>query len=279
VNVGRTLGWLAYQAGDYNWSASLLQDAARKLENDPEVSYQAALATYSIGKVADAENLMQEALTSGSGAKPGGFLPGLASSPASVSASTSGLAEEAQAREFLDLIALAAKPDPARRAAIDAALKSDPANVPALMALGALQEQETDAAGARQAYEKALTRFSDFAPAKLRLAVLAVSAQEFDPKALELAQQARTAFPSDPDAAKALGILTTRKGGDPVRAISLLRQTLSARPDDAEALYYLGVAQIQNKDQSAGRASLKKSIDAGLRSDLAMEARKAIEAK
>lgn len=276
--VAQSVGWLAYQAGDYDWSASLLQDAARKAPDDAELLYRAALATYSVGRVQDAERLVRDALGETAAPNSSGLLPTL-NAPAINLPSKPTFSSEADAKRFLELLALAAKPDANRRSFVEGVLKQDASNVPALMALGALQEAKQDAVGARASYEKVLAHFGNFAPAKLRLAVLAASAPEFEGKALELAQQARTAFPSDPEAARALGILTTRKGGDPTRAIALLRQSLTAQPTDAEALYYLGMAQIQNKDQAGGRQSLQKAIASGLRADLAAEAHKTIEAK
>lgn len=276
--VAQAVGWLAYQAGDYDWSASLLQDAARKQPDDAELLYRAGLAAYSVGRISEAENLIREALGEHPGSKPVGFFPAL-NSGNDVAVTKTAFGSEAKARQFLELLELAAKPDVSRLTLVEDVLKQDAANVPALMALGGIQEAKREAGAARASYEKVLTRFGAFSPAKLRLAVLAASASEFDARALEWAQQARTAFPNDAEAARALGILTVRKGGDPTRAITLLRQTLAARPSDAEALYYLGTAQIQNKDQSSGKQSLQKAIDAGLRADLVAEARAAISAK
>ena len=142
------------------------------------------------------------------------------------------------------------------------------------MALGATQERKPDLMAARATYEKALVRFPDFVPAKVRIAVIGAAQNEFDQKAYERAMQARTALPSDPEVARALGILIYRKGDDYPRAITLLKQSVTARANDAEALYYLGLAQLQNKEAAAAKQSLEKAIDAGLRAELAADAKK-----
>lgn len=280
VDVAKVLGALAYEMHDYSWAANLLQDAARRQPDDPELLYDAAKALYSVGKVSEAEVLVRDALNPPGPAK----LPSLAlnvtpSAPDPLVTSTAkpafGRADEA--REFLALLNFAATPSATPAPEIEQALKKSPDSVPALMALGASQELKPDASAARSTYEKVLTQFPDFSPAKLRLAVLGAGAAEFDQKAYDLAMQARTAFPSNPDAAKALGILTYRKGDDYPRAVTLLKQSVSARSTDAETQYYLGLAQIQTKDNAGARQSLQKAIDAGLRADLAADAKKKLE--
>ncbi|MBK9991831.1 MAG: hypothetical protein IPP19_14120 [Verrucomicrobia bacterium] len=174
------------------------------------------------------------------------------------------------------MLALSLAPAPAATNQVDQLLKTEPGYVPALMAAGALSEQRGDSSAARIAYEKALARFPDFFPAKVRIAILGAAQPAFDRKAFDLAQQARTALPNDPELAKALGILVYRNGGETNRSVSLLKQSAIARPNDAELLYYLGMAQLQSKDQTGGRQSLQKSLEAGLRPDLAAEARKAL---
>ena len=268
--IARALGSIARQMGDSVWAASLLQEAVRKQPDDPELLFEAAQAIYSVGKVTEAQELARQAL--GTTAAP--------SSTALFKPQTdSTFAKSAEAQRFLEMTALAAKPDPAAASKIEDVLKTDPDDLPALMARGALQEQKSDSAGARQTYEKALTHYKDFTPVKLRLAVLSAASPDLDEKALEWAQQARSAYSNDAEAAKALGILTYRKGGDTARAISLLKQSSTARPNDAESLYYLGLAQIQNKDLAPGQQSLRKAIQLGLRADLATKAHEALDSK
>jgi tetratricopeptide (TPR) repeat protein len=251
ANVAHVLGRLAYQSGDYAWAASLLEEAARKNANDPELLFDLSLATYSVGRVADAESALRSALN-----PPG-------------AGSLTLFAHASDARQLLDWIGLAANPAEAEKqsARIEQALKSDPTYVPALMASGAVSESKGNASNARQAYEKALAKYPNFTPAKLRLAILGAAQSEFDQKSYDWALQSRTAYPGSPEAAKALGILTYRKG-DYARAVALLKESLTARSNDAELLCFLGLAQHRVKD-AAAKQNLQRALELNLRPDLA----------
>jgi Flp pilus assembly protein TadD len=252
--IGYALGRLVYQSGDYAWAASVLQDAARNLPPTPDLQFDLALADYSVGQVADAETAMRGALAGG-----GIFLR----------------AEEA--RRFLNLVNLAAHPAEAasQSALVEQTLAGDPANVPALMATGAISEQRPDPEAARRAYEKVLGLFPTFVPAKARLAVLASQQAESDDKAFGWAQEARTAYPTDPDVARALGVLTFRRK-DFAHAIPLLKESLAAHDHDAEAWYYLGVSQQRQAKPAESRAALQRALDQGLAGDHAADARKVL---
>ena len=257
---------MAYQMGDFAWSASLLQEAVRKITDDPELLYETAEALYSLGRVEEAETSMRDALN----------LTEVNPSAPPDGQSQKLFTRAEQARRFLEMTGLSANPVLTATGRVEQLLKIEPDHVPALMALGAINEKRLDAVAAQITYEKALARFPDFTPAKLRLAVLGASKAEYDQKAYDLAQQARTAYPNDPELAKALGILLYRKGGEYNRAVNLLKQSSVSRTNDAELMYYLGLAQFQAKDLAGSRQSLQKSLDLGLRPDLATEARKAL---
>lgn len=260
ANTAHTLGRLAYLTGDYRWAASLLQEAARRQAPSAELLIDLAEALYSVGQVAEARTALSDAL---------GQSRGLNVS-----------ARAADGRQLLDYINWAAEPAQAAQqtARIAATLQADPNHVPALMANGAASEHRSDANSARQAYEKALARFPDFTPAKLRLALMAAGAAgEPHPRAHDYALQARTAYPNDPEAAKALGILSHRRG-EFARAVTLLRESAAGRSRDAVVFYYLGLAQAQTNDGAGARQSLERALELGLRTELAAEARKALAA-
>ncbi len=257
--VAWTLGRLAYQLGEYQWAASLLQEAVQKKSATPDLFFDQALALYSIGNVSDAEAALHSALQGGTI-----FL------------------RSAEANRMLGLIALTNDPDEAvkQSAQVEGLLKADPAYVPALMASGLIKEQQHDSGSAMQCYESVLAKYPDFVPAKRRLAILGASARgEFDQKTFDRALQARLVYPADAELAKALGILTYRKG-DFSRALALLKESAVGRGSDAELWYYLGQAQVQSKDLPNGRISLQKSLALGLPADLSDQAKKALaEAK
>ncbi|MEO6002478.1 MAG: tetratricopeptide repeat protein [Opitutus sp.] len=248
-DVARSLGLVAHKVGDSTWAASLMQEAVRKQPDNAELLFEASQVVYATGRVEQARELAAQALARGASFSKG-----------------------SEARQFLDLLDLATTPDVGASDRIAAVLKKDPNEPAALMALGAGQEQRSDRASARATYQKVLQRLPDFPPAKLRLAMLSAAESAIDNQALDWAQQARTFYPGSADAAKALGILTFRTGGDSTRVISLLKEVLSKNPNDAESTYYLGLAQIKTDNAVAGRTSLKRALELKLRSDLAADA-------
>jgi tetratricopeptide (TPR) repeat protein len=250
-SVSHQLGRIAFQTGEYQWAASLMQESSRKLPDDLDVLFDRATAAYSIGRVTEAEEIMRRILR----VKP------LFSHAGEISF-------------YLEMMALANDPTPAGSVKIDQALQTDPACVPALMAFGATAEKQSNAAGAKQAYEKALAKYPDFIPAKRNLALLAATAAESDPKAYDLALQTREAFPSDPAVAEALGILTYRKG-DFSRAASLLKESIGRLGEDARRTYYLGLAQYHLNDNAAA-LTLKRSLELGLKDEAAADARQVL---
>ena len=90
----------------------------------------------------------------------------------------------------------------------------------------------------------------------------------------ETRNKARAAFPDNAELAKALGILLYRQA-DYSRAASLLKESAAKRPTDADAFFYLGLAQVQLKD-AAAKTSLQRALELNLPADHAAEARKAL---
>ncbi|MDB6126136.1 MAG: repeat-containing protein [Verrucomicrobia bacterium] len=252
ADIAYALGRLAYQSNDYPWAASLLQEAERKSPDDPEIQFDYALAVYSIGRVDDANEALNAAL-----------------------GSKTAFSRGDQAKKLQDLIALSATPSPANAGKIDVALKADPSNVPALMGLAAIDEQKGDFNGAKDAYEKALAKYPDFTPAKRGLAIYYASNPSDDAKAYDLATKARDAFPDDPSVAKALGIISYRRG-DTLRASNLLGESASKKADDPETLFYLGMTQVRLKNTPAAKQSLQRALELGLKGDNAVQAKKAL---
>lgn len=250
------LGRLAYQTRDFPWAFSLLQEATRQQPDDADGLRDMAKAAYSVGRVTEAVEALNQALKLDE------------KSPAA-----------SEARTMLDLIGLADNPAQATaaKARIVALLQANPANVPALMAAATASEATPAPAAAITTYQKILEQFPGFTPAMRRLAILYAASAGDNPQAYDLALKARTAYSADAQVAKALGILTYRKG-DFSRAAALLTESSAALATDAEVFYYLGQSQVQAKDLPGGRQSLQKALDLGLRADLAAAARKALAA-
>jgi len=254
-SVSSVLGRLAFQAGDYKWAASLLQQASLQQLPNPEVLYDFALASYSLGQVSNAAAAARMALNTGA-----------------------NFSRTDAASQLLAMIDLSTDPARATAAAsrVEAALKSQPDYVPALMAMGAIDEQKPDIHAAERVYERVLELYPDFGPAKRRLAILYAAEQPAgNQRVLQLALQARESFPNDPEVAKALGIITYRQG-DYARAAGLLKESAAKLTGDATLMYYLGMAQYRNNEPADSRHSLQKALDLNLNNSLADEARRTL---
>jgi Flp pilus assembly protein TadD len=255
--VAHQVGRLAFETGDFSWAFSLLQETVAKDPKDPTALFDFALASYSQGNVPAATNALREALEA-----------------------NSGFPQAERARQVLDLVSLAADPKGTTeaKAKVDRALKADERDVPALMALGTIAEQSRNTNGAREAYEKALSRFPDFSPAQRRLAILYSQAKGDEAKGVVYATKARAAYPEDADLAKAFGILMYRQGNFS-RAQSLLQESMRRLSTDGELMYYLGMAQKNLKDATASIKSLNRALELGLSAELASEAKRTLSAK
>jgi len=248
--IRHTIGRLAFQAGDHKWALSLLQESARKLNDQAEVLYDLAWAAYSMGQITEADAAMKKALLKGD-----------------------TFNRAADAKQFVEINAVGLKPETARTLTpqIAAALKQDPAYVPALFASGILQEQAGNGAVARDHYLNVLKRFPSFSPAHKRLAILLAGTDAAT--AYEHATKARGALPDDPEVAKTLGILSFRRQ-EYSRASQLLKESSRKLPNDAEAFYYLGMAHYHCREKPAAAEALRYALAQAPGATFAPEARR-----
>ena len=253
-DVTYALGRLAFQTGNHKLAASVLQEVARKQPANPKALYDFAEAAYSIGKIADALAAMASALQAG------------LASPQSDAA-----------RRLLDLVALAANPTQggAAESRVQEVLRLDSKSVPALMVIAMINEQKTNFSAAEQAYEKVLSRYPDFAPAQIRLAVLYAADSSNTDRAYALATKARESFPDDSELGKALGIIVFRQG-DYSHAAKFLKGSAADRSADAELFYYLGISQYRLKIRAESKASLQRALSMNLSGKLAVHARQTL---
>ncbi len=257
-SVAHALGVLLQEKGEHSRAAAVLQDAFRRLPEDPEVAFDFANAAYNVGRVTDAQTAMQDALKL-----------------------SDRFSRANKAREFLELIPLSSDLSAAKSASarIEAALKSSPNEVPAQMAKGILLEDRRDSSAAIAIYEKVVRDFPDFQPAIKRLAILYSQIKSENKKAVEFATKARAAFPNDPEVAKLLGIAVLRDGNFQ-RALNLLQESARANPNDAEIAFHIGLAQRGLNNPAGSTKSLQRAIELGLAGTLATEARRLLgEAK
>ena len=253
--VAHILGKLAFQSGDYPWAFSLLQESAQKLPTNAELLYDFAWATYSLGRVPEANQLMARALQA-----------------------TPRLEQTNAAQWFVLMTLLAGNPASQARAEaqVKELLKRDPANAPALMVQASLQTQRDEFKAAAATCEQVLAWFPKFAPAQKQLAELYANHLNDDAKAWEFGLKAREALPGDAELATTLGKLAYRKRDYPY-AVSLLQESVPKASSDAEGYFYLGMAQAQLKDKARAREALEKALTLKLSPALATEARQALK--
>jgi Flp pilus assembly protein TadD len=248
------LGKVAYQNGNFGWSYSLLQEAARQRRDDPAVLYNLAWSSYAMGKVNEARDLMQK-----------------------VAAAGGNSADIADAKKFLKFTALDQGPNQLGSAEgeVQKELASNGGYVPALMAQAALYAQHGRTKQAIETYSNVLQRFPDLASAQKHLAVLYGQDQSTMTAAYDIATKARKALPDDPELAELLGRLSYEKKEYP-RAVQLLQETARKKPLDANSLFYLGMSQLQARQSAEARGVLNEALTNGLQEPFASEAKRAL---
>jgi tetratricopeptide (TPR) repeat protein len=248
------LGELIYQTHDYGWASSLLGQAADQSPNDPSLQYYLALADYAMGRVNAADTAMQNAVQAGS-----------------------SLPEIERAKQFLALTAAAKNPAQAAAASALAkqALDKDPNDVPALMVSALNDTQAGRTNEAQQVWEKVLSIYTDFAPAKRELAIALSHSPKAEDKrrAYELGEKARDSMPDDLELTKTLAILSF-ECNDYRRSELLLRESLDKSTNDSLLLYYLGMDFDKLKQRKDCTNALNKALALGnLPENLAGQAR------
>jgi tetratricopeptide (TPR) repeat protein len=245
------LGRIALKANNFSWAYSLLQESARQRRNDPDILHDLALTAYALGRVPEARQTMQRSLDA---------------APGAVSAE--------DAKRFLAMTSL---DRPSAEVAVvepevQKMLKTQPDYVPALMARAAIQLQRNDAKTATGIYLQVLRQYPEFAPAQKRLAAIYADNPDELAKAYDLAMKARKALSDDPELARTLAELNFKRK-EFAYAIQLFQQSAANQPLPPKDLYYLGMAQLQTKQDAQGRETLERALAAGLQDPLAQEAR------
>jgi tetratricopeptide (TPR) repeat protein len=143
------------------------------------------------------------------------------------------------------------------------------------MVSGAISREKGKYLEARRAFEQVLVRDPLFVPATRDMALLCSEQYPEDPQLYDLALKAREAFPDDPALAKALGIQVFRRG-EYARAAQLLTESSQKLKDDADSLYYLGIAQFQLKKREESKQALQKALALNLSPKLAEQGKKVL---
>ena len=252
-HVTATLGHVAFQAGNFSWAYSLLQESSRTLSDDPAVARDLAWAAYVTGKTNEAQEAMRRVANGAPGA------------------------DRTDAALFLSMTALdSSEAVPANAEnEVTKALAGQPDYTPALMAKAAIRLQKGDTTEAGTIYSAVLQKWPDFAPAQKRLAAIYANDPSNANKGYELANKARRAMPDDPDLAKTLGVLSFQRK-DYSRAIQLLQQSESKKPLDGKSLFALGMAHFQLGHKSDAKKDLDRALATGIPDDLTKQAKDTI---
>jgi tetratricopeptide (TPR) repeat protein len=253
-HAAATVGGIAFQLGNYTWAYSLLQEGGRQLPSDPAVLHDLAWAAYSLGKIAEARQTMQNVLSNGP------------SSP-----------QSADAKTFLSMTASSADGNDVvvSEAEVNSALATDPNYVPALATRAAIQAKRGDSAGAEATYRQVLQHFPDFAPAQRDLAAILVNDPTKRDAAYDLATKARRSISGDPLISIVLGRISYERK-EFSRAIQLFQESAREKPLDARSLYFLGMAHAQAKHKEEAKETLNRALQAGLGDAEASEAKRAL---
>ncbi|HMC27829.1 MAG TPA: tetratricopeptide repeat protein, partial [Verrucomicrobiae bacterium] len=254
AHVTATAGHIAYQAGNFPWAYSLLQESSRGLPDDLAVTRDFAWAAYSTGKTNEAQEGMQR-VANGPPAAP----------------------ERGEAALFLAMAALDSD-DAVRPSAEDEvtkALGAQPNYVPALMAKAAIRLQKGDAAEASAIYNSILQKWPDFAPAQKRLASIYANEPANVNKAYELANKARRSLVGDPDLARTLGVLSFQRK-EYARAVQFFQESEVKKPLEGKSLFMFGMAHLQLGHKGEAKKILDRALATGIPDNLAKQAKDAI---
>ncbi len=248
------LGGIAYQTGNYTWAYSLLKESTRELKGDFTVLYDAAWSAYSLGKVDEAREMMEDV---------------------SKNAQEPRILQEAKS-----FLALAVSNDISKEALANESeaqkiLKGKPDHVPALMIRAGSELQRGELTTAEKSYLDVLRIFPDFIPAQKRLASIYLVTPETRVKAYEFAMKARKATEGDAELARILGEISFHRN-EFAYAVQLLEESNAQEPLDSKLLYYLGLSYQQIKQKPKSKETLEKALAAGLQEPLAADAQRVI---
>jgi tetratricopeptide (TPR) repeat protein len=248
--VGK-MAFQSTQAADQQWAISLLEESARKLPRNAEVIYDLALSYFARGLLIEAERAATNAISL-----------------------DPEFGAHNEASHFLDMIRLLKNPTSLEQEenTVKRALTLDPVE-PAHLAAGILHQQRKQSKEAQIAFEKVLGRYPLCSLAMKQLATLFATDLQDPDKAYEWASKARTVLKEDPILTRIVGItLFQRK--EYRNAVLLLQETSRLKPDDAEVLYYLGMAHFQLKQNQESKTALNKALALNGKDKMAEEAKR-----
>ncbi len=209
-SVADTLGWALYRAGDYQQAIGLLQEAAGKLPDVPEVQFHLGMTAYMMGD----KDLARKALGQ------------------AVAAPAEFEGKEDARQRLANIEQGGALPESVTPEDLEEALRKQPNDLVTATRLAETYERKGEPAKAVAAYEAVLKINPKLVAAAVKLVELHSGPLHNQEKALEWAKKARELAPRDPQVASVLGRVAYQNGNF-TWAHSLLQESVRQSPDDA----------------------------------------------
>jgi len=230
--IADTLGWILYKRGDYVQALAMAREAAAKLPESPEVQFHVGMAAYMMNLPDEA----QKAFTA-----------------ASAAADDFAGKDEIKPR----LAVLQINPATASAAELEPLLQKQPGDLLLLLRLSEVYAKAGDAQKAVDVLERASAINSHLPPIFIKLAQLYAGRLSKLDKALEAGKKARELAPNDARVAGILGAITYQ-ANDYVQAYGLLKESVSARPDDIILVYDFAWAAYTQGKVTEARTTMER---------------------
>jgi tetratricopeptide (TPR) repeat protein len=235
-NLDDTYGWLLYQKKQYVPALALLQDAAEKIPNLPEVQYHLGMTHYMLGEEQPARLALQQSLRPGT--------------------EFSGMDNARSALEILEINPPEATPDNRRR--LEKQVTENKDDSMALLRLAAIDQRDGRTDQAIVSLQMVLQNNPKNVDALVSLARLYASKN--DPaKALEFAKAARKLAPDDGTVAQTLGRLAYELG-DYAWAASLLQESARKQTPTPDLLWDLALAVYSTGNVREAESALRDAL-------------------
>ncbi len=242
------LGSAKMLAGEHEEAYGLLKDAVAGLDNDVFVISEHARAAYNLGRIPEARAAM-------------------------TLVAATGTPEAEAAKRFILLTDAGSLEKDGIASEVEISLARDPGKIPALMFRGLLESSAGKSPEAT--YLEILKIHPRFGPVRVRLAALYLENPEKLDEALNLAREARSSMPDDPELTRILALGNYRRG-DFKYAAQLLGELSIKRPLLPGELLALGLSLANSEQPEKARQPLDEALKTGLAEAEAAQARAAL---
>jgi tetratricopeptide (TPR) repeat protein len=241
-SIADTLGWILFRRHEYVRALPVIQEAATKAPQEPEIQFHLAMAHYMMAQEEPARTAFTRSLASAAQNAP----------------------YRSQAEASLAILSIPENDaSPKTMALLQETLRKQPDDVLAILRLARIYESTGVIDKARQALLDAKAANPASVPVLTRLAEFYSGKGNDLPQALAIAREARKLAPEDTVLGYLVGKLTLQSGGDAQWAASVLGESVRKQASNPEwrldlAHAHFAVGKIEAADQEA-----KKSLQTG----------------